>query len=49
MEFLKDGNYQVRGSVRNLADEKTQETLKKAFGEMLSNMELVEVNLTNEG
>lgn len=47
LEFLKDDKYQVRGSVRNPASEKSQATLKEAFGdELYAKLELVPLELT---
>ena len=46
MEFLKSGNFKVRGSVRDLPTK--TELLKKIYGDYLSQLELVEMNLLNE-
>lgn len=43
--FLKDGSYQVRGTVRDTKNEKKIAPLRKAFGELFDQIELVEANL----
>jgi nucleoside-diphosphate-sugar epimerase len=45
--FLKDGNYTVRGTVRDTKNEKKIAPLKKAFGELFDKMTLVEADLEN--
>lgn len=44
-QFLKDGGYEVRGTVRNASDAKKIDPLKKAFGKNFANLTLVEVDL----
>ena len=43
--FLKDGAFDVRGTVRNLSDSKKIDPLKKAFGSHFANLTLVEADL----
>jgi nucleoside-diphosphate-sugar epimerase len=44
-QFLKDGSYEVRGTVRDKKNESKLAPLKKAFGENFSKLELVEADL----
>lgn len=46
--FLKDGGFRVRGTVRDTKNEKKIEPLKKAFGDLFANLELVEADLLND-
>lgn len=48
MTFLQDGRYKVRGTVRNTKNPTKLEPLKKAFGELFDQLELVEADLDNE-
>lgn len=48
LNFLKDGSYKVRGTVRSVNNPKKIQPLKDAFGEYFSQLELVEADLTNE-
>jgi nucleoside-diphosphate-sugar epimerase len=45
--FLKDGGFDVRGTVRDLSNEKKIEPLRKAFGKQFENLTLVEADLLN--
>ena len=47
-EFLKDGTYQVVGSVRDKNNARKIQPLKDAFGDLFDKIELVELDLTNE-
>ena len=44
-DFLKDGNYRVRGTVRDKTIDKKINPLKIGFGEYFNQIELVEANL----
>jgi nucleoside-diphosphate-sugar epimerase len=46
--FLRDGSYRVRGTVRSTGNQKKIEPLRKAFGDLFDQMELVEADLTNK-
>ena len=46
--FLKDGSYNVRGTVRDTKNPAKIEPLKKAFGELFESLALVEADLNNE-
>ncbi len=46
MEFLRSGNFRVRGSVRDLPSK--TELLQNTFGEYYTKIEFVEMNLQNE-
>ena len=46
MEFLKSGNFKVRGSVRDMPNK--IEMLKKTYGVYYEQLEVVEMNLLNE-
>ena len=49
MQFLKDGTYDVRGTVRSTKNMDKIDPLKKAYGdELFSQLELVEADLLNE-
>ena len=43
--FLKDGSFEVRGTVRDKKNEKKLAPIKKAFGENFSKLELTEADL----
>ena len=43
--FLKDGTFDVRGTVRDLKNENKLAPLKKAFGENFNKLDLVEADL----
>ena len=46
--FLKDGSYNVRGTVRDTKNPAKIEPLKKAFGDLFESLTLVEADLNNE-
>ena len=46
--FLKDGSFRVRGTVRSKANAARVEPLKKAFGELFDQLELVEADLLDD-
>ena len=48
LHFLKDGSFKVRGTVRSIAKAEKIEPLKKAFGTLFDDLELVEADLLNE-
>ena len=48
MAFLKDGSYHVRGTVRSTTNAKKMAPLKKAFGNLYSQIEFVEADLNDE-
>lgn len=48
LEFLKDGEYTVRGTVRDPKNEERLAPLKAAFGELYSKLELVQADLLDE-
>lgn len=48
LAFLSDGSYRVRGTVRSKTNEAKLEPLKKGFGELFDQLELVEADLTDE-
>ena len=41
LEYLKDGTYLVRGTVRDTKNEKRMAPLKKALGDLFSKVEFV--------
>ena len=43
--FLKDGSYRVRGTVRDIKNEKKIKPLRDAFGPLFDQLELVEADL----
>lgn len=45
LQFLQDGGFRVRGTVRDSTDEKKIAPLRKAFGDLFDMMTLVEANL----
>jgi dihydroflavonol-4-reductase len=45
LTFLKHGGYRVRGTVRDTKDPKKIDPLRKAFGELFDQLELVEADL----
>jgi nucleoside-diphosphate-sugar epimerase len=45
LSFLRDGTFQVRGTVRDSQNAKKVEPLRKAFGELFNNLELVNADL----
>ena len=47
-EFLKDGNYNVVGTVRDTKNPKKIDPLRKAFGELFNQLTLVEADLDNK-
>ena len=46
--FLKDGSYEVRGTVRDAKNQKKIAPLRKAFGDLFKDLTLVEADLLNE-
>jgi len=46
--FLEDGNYRVRGTVRDKNNEAKIAPLREAFGDLFGQLELVEFDLLNE-
>lgn len=46
--FLKDGSYNVRGTVRDAKNPTKIEPLRKAFGDLFNQLTLVEADLNNE-
>jgi len=46
--FLKDGSYRVKGTVRDTKNQKKIDPLRKAFGDLFNNLELVEADLENK-
>ena len=46
--FLKDGSYNVKGTVRDKDNAAKIEPLKKAFGDLFNNLELVNADLTDD-
>ena len=46
--FLKDGSYRVRGTVRNKNNAKKMDPLRKAFGELFNELEIVEADMMSE-
>jgi nucleoside-diphosphate-sugar epimerase len=47
LDFLKSGEYQVRGTVRDSKNEAKISPLRKAFGEYFDKLELVNADLLN--
>ena len=45
--FLKDGGFKVRGTVRDLNNQKKLAPLQKAFGEYFNKLELVQAELSD--
>jgi dihydroflavonol-4-reductase len=45
---LKDGSYNVKGTVRDKDNAPKIEPLKKAFGDLFNNLELVNADLTDD-
>lgn len=48
LSFLKSGKFRVRGTVRSTQNEAKLAPLKKAFGVLYNQLELVEADLLNE-
>jgi nucleoside-diphosphate-sugar epimerase len=48
LAFLKDGSYEVRGTVRDPFNEERIAPLKSAFGELFNKIELVKADLLDE-
>ena len=48
LHFLRDGRFEVRGTVRSLKNKSKIEPLKKAFGDCFEDLHLVEADLMNE-
>ena len=48
LHFLQHGGFRVRGTVRSTKNPAKLEPLKKAFGKLYDQLELVEANLDNE-
>ena len=49
LEFIKDGNYRVRATVRKNADEGKMSAIKDAYGSDFDKLEIVEAELLDEG
>ena len=47
-QFLEHGQYKVRGTVRSTTNPKKIEPLKKAFGDLFDQLELVEADLSDK-
>jgi len=47
LAFLKSGNFQVVGTVRDKTKTAKLDPLKKEFGDLFDQLELVEADLTN--
>ena len=48
LQFLKDGGFRVRGTVRDKTNEAKLAPIREAFGELFEQLELVEADLMNE-
>ena len=48
LQFLQDGGYQVVGSVRDRKNPKKMQPIKDGFGPLFDNLEIVELELTDE-
>ena len=48
LQYLKDGGFRVRGTVRDKSNEAKLAPLREAFGPLYDQLELVEANLDNE-
>ena len=48
LEFLKDGGFRVRGTVRDKTNEAKIAPIREAFGEFFDQVELVEADMENE-
>ena len=48
LQFLKDGTYRVRGTVRDKTNEAKVAPIRDAFGDLFNQLELVEADLLNE-
>lgn len=46
--FLKDGGFRVRGTVRDLNDPVKVNPIRNAYGELFSQLELVQADLTDD-
>ena len=46
--FLQNGNYRVRGTVRDKNSEAKLAPLRESFGDLFNQLELVEADLLNE-
>eukprot|EP00957_Ditylum_brightwellii_P178378 13586583-Ditylum_brightwellii.AAC.1 len=46
--FLNDGSYRIRGTVRSKSNEEKLAPLKKGFGDLFQQLELVEADLNDE-
>ena len=46
--FLKDGSYRVRGTVRSKTNTSKIDPIKKAYGELFNQLELVEADLLDD-
>ena len=47
-QFLEDGSYRVRGTVRDMTNEAKLAPIREAFGDLFSQLELREADLMNE-
>ena len=46
--FLQDGSYHVRGTVRDKSKPEKMDPIKKSFGDLYDQLEIVEADLMNE-
>lgn len=46
--FLKDGGFRVRGTVRSMSNAEKMNPIKKAFGDLFSQLDIVEADLLDE-
>ena len=46
--FLQDGSYRVRGTVRDKAKQERMEPIRKSFGDLYEELEVVEADLMDE-
>ena len=48
LQFLQDGGFRVRGTVRDKNNEAKIAPLREAFGDLFNQLEIVEADLMNE-
>ena len=48
LQFLQDGGFRVRGTVRDRTSEAKVAPIREAFGDLFSQLELVEADLLDE-
>ena len=48
LKFLQDGDYRVRGTVRNKTNDEKLDPLKEAFGDLYDQLEIVEADIMND-